>query len=255
MKFVDFYGDDRLRHKIVYTRGSYSECIYCGEKANTREHVPSKVFLVKPYPDFLGIVPACFKCNNSFSSDELVISILIERLKSKHYGQRYIVSEQAIARFKKNGKLLNEIDKAIENKNTNQFDKKISRILFKLAIGHAVFEVSEGYCIKDGTVNYAFRDSMSNEEIEDFSAPFILNEQLLPEVGSRAYERIVVVELVLASVDDPEQQVSTPIVMLDWVDVQDSKYAYTSYKFGDEIVVKMIINDFLYAQVIITLDN
>lgn len=92
MKFVDYYGDDRLRHKIIYNRNSYSECVYCGAKADTREHVPSKVFLNKPYPDNLGIVPACFKCNNSFSRDELFLSILIEKLKSKHLGQKYELS-------------------------------------------------------------------------------------------------------------------------------------------------------------------
>ncbi|MED1876959.1 hypothetical protein [Brevibacillus borstelensis] len=255
MKFVDFLGDDRLRYKIVYTRDSYTECVYCGEKADTREHVPSKVFLVKPYPAFLGIVPACFKCNNSFSSDELFLSILIEKLKSIYYGEKYILSEETIGRINKYKKIANQIDMAIANKRINEFDKRISRVLFKLAIGHAVFEVSEGYCIKEGIVSYSFRDSMSNEEIEEFSAPFILNGQVFPEVGSRAFERIIVVEMDLASVHDPEQKINTRLALLEWVDVQATKYSYTSYLFGDEIVVKIIINEFLYAQVIIRLDD
>lgn len=108
MKFVDFYGDDRLRHKIIFNRNSYSECIYCGQKADTREHVPSKVFLIKPYPNHLAIVPSCFECNNSFSKDELFLSIFIEKLKVNYYGQNYILSEEIKARILKNEKLVKD---------------------------------------------------------------------------------------------------------------------------------------------------
>lgn len=247
MEFVDYYGDDRLRHKIVFNRNSYSECIYCGEIANTREHIPSKVFLAKPYPENLGIVPACQECNNSYSNDELLLSILIEKLKSTHLGQGYNPIEEVQRRMDYNEKLVKDIEKAIENKNLNEFDKKIKRILLKLAIGHSVYELSEGYCIKDGIVDYSFLDNMSVEEIEEFSLPFNIGGELLPEIGSRVYERMIVLELSLADVHDPGQR----LVLLDWVDVQESKYTYTSYRFGNDIVVKMIINDFMYAKVVI----
>ncbi|MFV8465381.1 hypothetical protein [Flavobacterium sp. LB1P62] len=46
------------------------KCLYCGEKANNREHVPSKGLLEKPYPNNLITIPACQICNNSFSLDE-----------------------------------------------------------------------------------------------------------------------------------------------------------------------------------------
>ena len=255
MKFVDYYGDDRLRHKIVYNRNSYSECVYCGAKADTREHVPSKVFLDKPYPDNLGIVPACFKCNNSFSKDELFLSILIEKLKRKHFGQKYVFSNETTERLNKNKKLVNEIETIINNNNINECGETIKRILFKLAIGHAVFEVSEGYCAKEGTVHYKFLNDVSDEEFENFTTPFIINDHLLPEIGSRAYERIMIVDVDLASVDGKEQRKRTTLALLNWVDVQKSKYVYTCYKFEDEIIVKMIINEFLLAKVILVVDD
>lgn len=46
------------------------KCLYCGKKANNREHVPSKSLLEKPYPNNLITIPACQICNNSFSLDE-----------------------------------------------------------------------------------------------------------------------------------------------------------------------------------------
>ncbi|OUS77152.1 hypothetical protein B1748_08355 [Paenibacillus sp. MY03] len=58
------------------------------------------------------------------------------------------------------------------------------------------------------------------------------------------YKRIIVLDLNLAAIHNTEQRLSTSLVLLDWVDVQDSKYSYTSYRFGEEIIVKMIINDF-----------
>ena len=45
-------------------------CIYCGGIAKTRDHVPSKAFLDKPYPENIPVVPCCSECNNKFSKDE-----------------------------------------------------------------------------------------------------------------------------------------------------------------------------------------
>jgi hypothetical protein len=45
-------------------------CVYCGSIATTRDHVPPKLLLERPYPTDLWTVPACRDCNNGFSSDE-----------------------------------------------------------------------------------------------------------------------------------------------------------------------------------------
>jgi len=255
MEFVEFLGDDRLRHKIVYSKNGYSQCIYCGEEAKTREHIPSKAFLTKPYPDNLGIVPACFKCNNSFSKDEIFLSILIEKLKHRYYGRKYIITDEFARRVEKNRKIESEIDKAIDENKLDGFYKRILNIIFKLSIGHAVFEVSEGYCIKKRTIDFSFLNQISKENLEEFLLPFIISDELLPEMGSRAYERIRVVDIELATVTDEEQKLNVRMLMLDWVDVQISKYSYTSYRFGNEIIVKLIINEFLYAKTILYLEE
>lgn len=249
MKFVDFQGDNRLRHKIVYKKGYYSECVYCGRPADTREHTPSKVFLDKPYPEQLGIVPACYTCNNSFSKDELLFSLLIEKFKCLYYGKSYIPSQNSIARLEKYSGLADKIQSWLDNKNYYELGEVIHRILFKLAIGHSVFEVSEGYCVQEGTVKYSFIDSMSAEQIEEFSAPFNIAPELFPEMGSRIYDRMMVIQVLMSNDNNPDQKKKVRLFLLDWVVVQDSKYEYTCFSFPDKIVVKIIIHDFLFAEV------
>src|SRR5690349_2666440 len=45
-------------------------CIYCGCPADSRDHVPPKSFLERPFPAQLQTVPACSECNRGFSLDE-----------------------------------------------------------------------------------------------------------------------------------------------------------------------------------------
>jgi len=48
----------------------------------TRDHVPSRVFLDEPYPENLPLLPSCLSCNNSFSLDEEYLACLIEAAKA-----------------------------------------------------------------------------------------------------------------------------------------------------------------------------
>ena len=49
-------------------------CIHCGTgidpDRSSRDHVPSKCLLSRPYPDNLPVVEVCASCNESFSLDE-----------------------------------------------------------------------------------------------------------------------------------------------------------------------------------------
>lgn len=55
-----YYGDVRLNHF----------CAFCGSPAETEDHVPSRCFLDKPYPQDLPVIPCCYKCNHVLSLDE-----------------------------------------------------------------------------------------------------------------------------------------------------------------------------------------
>ncbi len=54
-------------------------CCYCGKNSESRDHIPSKNLLEKPFPDNLLTVPSCIKCNQSFSLDEeYFLNVLVE---------------------------------------------------------------------------------------------------------------------------------------------------------------------------------
>jgi hypothetical protein len=54
-------------------------CLFCGEIADTKDHIPSKKLLEKPYPNNLLTIPSCDKCNKSFSLDEeYFLNVLVE---------------------------------------------------------------------------------------------------------------------------------------------------------------------------------
>ncbi len=56
-----------------------SQCYYCGRPAESRDHVPPKCLLEKPYPENLLTIPACASCNNNFSLDEeYFLNVLVE---------------------------------------------------------------------------------------------------------------------------------------------------------------------------------
>lgn len=78
--FNKYWGSPLIEPHVVFRRNSYMYCVYCGARADTREHCPSKAFLQKPYPTDLPTVPACKKCNNGFSADERYASSFIRYL-------------------------------------------------------------------------------------------------------------------------------------------------------------------------------
>lgn len=54
-------------------------CLFCGKIAETKDHIPSKNLLEKPYPNNLLTIPSCDKCNKSFSLDEeYFLNVLVE---------------------------------------------------------------------------------------------------------------------------------------------------------------------------------
>lgn len=54
-----------------------SRCVYCGAKATTRDHVPPKCFLEKPFPANLLTVPSCQPCNVAWSKDEEYFLVIL----------------------------------------------------------------------------------------------------------------------------------------------------------------------------------
>lgn len=81
----------------------------------------------------------------------------------------------------------------------------------------------------------------------------IISDEILPEIGSRAFRNIDVVEMEMESTDGDGCRI--PMLLMDWVDVQEGFYKYQVYYKNGQVWVKMIIRDFLYCEVAMSLDD
>lgn len=217
-------------------------CIYCGRPANTREHIPSEFLFIDPLPENLQTIPACFECNNSFSTDEEYFICYLEVLKNKVYPD-YVISEHVCRTLSQKPSLMQLIVNEISYSNgcfTLSFDSnRFSRVIKKYAIGHAGYEFDnlnfDGNC----KVWYDFCDNISNEEIVEFTSPIQMD--VIPEISSRFSCNACIIQ----NVED-----GSVFVLSDWTVVQENRYSYQVYINRDNgVTVKMIILDYLYCQV------
>lgn len=245
-----FFGDNRLRHRIVFERNTFMKCVFCGNKAETREHAPSKVFLKNPFPDNLPVVPSCKNCNIGYSCDELYVALLLDLLKS-HFYSDYLISEITLDRLTKSeGKQARfAFEEYILHPPLIFNDLRIKRVLQKLAICHATYEVSDGYHGKSWennfhTIDYFLLPYMTQDNYDDIDSFEVVS--ILPEVGSIGYNRIVNIEVTLSALEDGTIH-KIPLPFAIWNDVQDDTYRYLSYVTSTEIIVKIVIGEFLFS--------
>lgn len=256
MNFKSFWGTNLLRSRVEFSRNGHHYCVYCGEKSDTREHCPSKVFLSKPYPDDLPVLPACFKCNNSFSADEMYTEIYIDALKF-FSGNSNILSDKTKKHIENNTAFSDaQADWAIfRETGVMKKREKIYRILTKLSICHMVYDLSEGYSvdgcsIKPSQIEYKTDIEMSNHEKEEFNDIIFMSDKVLPSLGSRVFDRIFVLSPVLAEIIG-EETIESPMAIMDWNDVQDENYRYIAWLENDDTFhIKIVIHNFLYVEAI-----
>ena len=218
-------------------------CIYCGKPATTREHIPSKAFLIEPYPEDLATLPACFECNNGFSNDEEYVSCFLDVLKAAVY-QNYTQRPDIVRRLERNAKLKDLLDEQIKIEDGQVYfnidENRLCRILIKLAKGHAGFEFDHiSFDDSDMTVRYNFIFNMSEDSVKKFEE--IPEMKLFSEVGSRRCTGAYIIQ----NVDTGEAA-----TFMFWNDVQDNQYRYqVSYNDVGGICVKIVIYEMLYCRV------
>jgi len=254
-----YYGDNRLRHHIVFERKASMTCVFCGSPAETREHTPSKVFLSKPYPEDLSVVPSCRECNNAFSSDELYTFIVLKLLIRNYYPEHNPIDDYVQGKIdntkegREAAKVVKQfLDERIDDEKAIFSDAKVERILRKLAICHATHDLSEGYFQDSYGFNissccYDINPNMTQDEID--SLDDIEPVLILPEIGSIGYEHIFALETTLRSVDTGEEK-RIAAYFTFWNDVQDGTYRYLCSHKVDKLVVKIVIYEFLYAVIV-----
>lgn len=239
------YADDRLIHG----------CIYCGGNADTRDHVPSRCLLERPYPENLPIVGCCRSCNQKFSKDEEYFVSLVESVLCGSTDPEKI-RRPSVARIMRDSPALRaRIESARTELNGRVAflpeSERVANVMLKLARGHAAFELSQ--VCRSVPTNFWCGPlaSLPHDQREAFDSVHF--QQLFGETGSRNQQRMIVTHIFLQSDSGDQHQLG--MLINDWVDVQDEHYRYIAIDDLDGIVIKIVVRDYFACEVAWKLDN
>lgn len=214
-----------------------SGCSFCGERETTRDHVPSKVFLEPPYPANLAVVPACFKCNQASSMAEAYVACLLGIICTGG-----IPKGTAAKTLEKHPVIKKEIEAARRPGfwgDSYQIDiDRLFLVLQKFAQGHARYELSELFLNEPQSFWAKPLTQMSGSEVSEFET--LKKAQIYPEIGSRAFQRMVVTQSLGAEALSGSN--------VEWIVVQPSRYRYLVSASAD-VIVRLVIREYLACEV------
>lgn len=200
------FVDERLRGR----------CVFCGGIPDTRDHCPSKVLLDEPLPANLAVVAACGKCNQSFSKDEQYLACLLEcvihgstdpALLRRANVRRILLATPHLAAQIQASMVLDVAGRRSWNVDMD----RVRNVVIKLARGHLDYELSIQEWGDPDVVEIVPFQVMERGERDFFECPEPGREAVWPELGSRAFMRM------LSSGDK---------VADGWLEVQDGRYRY-----------------------------
>lgn len=217
-------------------------CPYCGgvlrSSNKTVDHIPSKVLLDKPYPPNLAAIPCCKSCNRSFSFDEEYTSVLLECVKHQTFDPNSFSREPTKKTVLHTPSLIETVRQRVKFESKDRFaidsdDNRFKAVLLKLVKAHLRFEESL-FLINNTDIRLSFSsiDKMSDLEVSRFAMPF--SSGLLPEVGSRALESVMVIQ------DENAQPIG---YCSPWICYQKDTYSFCVASAGDK--VKILLHDFI----------
>ena len=213
-----------------------TQCAFCGEYSETRDHIPSKIILEKPFPENLHIVPSCLKCNNGFSLDEEYFACLIECILCETIEPRRLRRNRIKKILNRKPKLKTKLEKAFINENGKTAIKiekeRVENVLTKLAFGHVKYENSETVFEKPTQISFAPIDLLNKKQKADFFS--IDGFEIAPEVGSRAMQNAHFVNGMAIS---------------NWTTIQDGIYEFTVIMNLADLKVKILIWNYLACEI------
>lgn len=238
------YSDDALRPSIEKNKRFDSVCIYCRTNiADSREHIPSRVFLDIPYPKNYNIVPACKNCNCGFSIDELYVSCFTDKLRNSLSNNKFPLREKTIAAISHDKELAKKLDDQIRIEDerilVSYVPESFSTILIKLAKGHLCQEqdkVFESDCLIE--CNFKFKPDLSEDEIHNFEELPSIDKA--GECGSDFTHGLLIID----------GFGSASQIFVPWNEVQDDNYRYLTYFEQNNYIVRIVICETLFAEVI-----
>lgn len=219
-------------------------CIHCGasidEAQTNRDHVPSKCFLQKPYPDNLPVVEVCERCNEGFSLDEEYLVAFLGAVLSGSTAPDAQTISSASRILLNNTALRDRIERS--KSAYSQLDgterlvwlvesERAKNVILKNARGHAFYEMGEPMLDAPSCVQFTPLETLTShqrdasERDEAVLAPW-------PEVGSRMMTRVL-------SGEDMQD---------GWIVVQNGVYRYRVEQVGT-MRVKTVLFEYLATEV------
>ena len=212
-------------------------CIHCGKdlvhKEVSRDHVPSKVLLDRPYPKNLAVVPICRECNVGFSRDEEYLAAILASVISGSTDPRHLKFPGAARVLEYSPRLRGRIDEARRSQITlwgnpevqwaTEFER-ISRVLVKNARGHILYELGWPMADPPSYVNVWPIQLMSVEQRERFE--YSPDVPIWPDEDSRMMQRILVQDWGPGG----------------WIDIQSGIYRYA---ISEPLCVHIVLHEYL----------
>lgn len=226
MKQYRCFGDER----------QLGFCVLCGNNTNSRDHCPSRVLLDKPYPENVPVIQVCKECNSQASLDEEYFACLVSCAMAGTADPEKMPREKIKRILQRKPALRSRLEQAMSIENGNVFfsieEDRVTRVVTKLAKGHALYELHEP-CIEEPLmVECVPLSELTDVERDNFENP--PPTRVGPEVGSRALYRLV--------------EMNNSFGTWPWVVVQDGVYRYHASQDKGNII-RIVIQEYLACQV------
>lgn len=209
-------------------------CAFCGGATGTRDHCPSKVFLDRPFPGDLPVVPACSRCNASFSADEEYLACLVSCVLAGSTDPHAIGRPSITRTLEHSPRLRERIERACfingEQVAFAAEQERVNSVMTKLARGHALYELHEPRPTTPDIMWSMPLAFLPESDLISFERPD--TPDVWPEVGSRAMQKFIAGQ-------GPE---------LPWVVVQPGMYRYLA-TWASGTTVHIVIQEYLAGYV------
>ena len=224
----------RDKYPFGYDERLLGGCLYCGAATDTTEHIPSKVFLDKPYPANLHTMKSCGSCNNGFSIDEEYVSCFIDAVICGSTEDLGILRPKVGETFIRKPEVANRIEASRRTDGDETFWNpeipRFIRIIEKIARGHASHDLGlRDLGTESGStphVGFWPIGLMEDVQVQEFEHPVAI--PFWPELGSRAFY----------------QALSTNGKSLtEWTILQKGRYRYLATPV--EPSVRMVFSEYL----------
>lgn len=229
MQYFNNYADSR----------NTGFCVHCGGPYETDDHVPSKVLLDEPYPDNLIVCLSCLKCNNGLSADETYLACLLESIIAGEATPSKIQRPKIAKVLEHNKALLNRLENAGSGGEGGRIwtveSDRIKAVLLKLARGHTAYEHNQPQLEEPYYLDFRPLCTMNESERAAFEKTADGELAAWPEVGSRAMQRLLVV--------------NPGVFSEGWITVQDGNYRFNVSE-ENGMAVKIVLREYLACQII-----